>query len=161
MTDLINVGSAGNDHTGDPLRTAFININAFAAAMLAMLPWPYDIIALEDLDANDPVHLKTVGSPPQLVMEKADATDITKPADGYVLADVVTDALGGYYPLGIPLTSPDSPAPFIEGTRYFVAVGGGLTATMPSTTLNGQQEVGIALTDSLIQTYLKPMNEAP
>jgi hypothetical protein len=161
MTDLINVGAAGNDHTGDPIRTGGQKINTFAAAMLALLPWPKQIIAGENLSAKDPVYLVSSGSPATLVMMRADATDTTKPADGFVISAVSVGVAGGFYPLGIPLNSPDSPAPLVVGTRYYVAVGGGLTSTMPSTTLNGQQEIGIALDGVTLLTYLKPMNEAP
>jgi hypothetical protein len=153
----VNVGAAGNDHSGDPLRDAFIKINA----MFAELQLGLTVKAGEILSARDPVYLAASGSPPVLYMFKADATDTTKPATGMVGADVGSGVDGVFIPLGLPLSSSDSPAPFVMGTRYWVAVGGGLTNTMPTTTLNGQQEVAFALSDSVLLTYLKPMNEAP
>lgn len=156
----VDIGSAGNDHTGDPLRTAFGKVNDNFDELYSLLP-VFTATSLQALSAGDPINLLASGSPPQLVMQKADAADSSKPADGFVIRDFGVDDEGEFYQLGLPLIQPDSPPPFTTGSRYYVAVGGGLTTIMPATTLNGQQEVGIAISDTELMTYLKPMNEAP
>lgn len=159
--DPINVGGSGNDHTGDPIRTGGGKINAMFAELFGLLPWPRVIPALEDLDPGDPVHLVADGSPGVISMEKADAADTSKPADGFVIGGVGSGNDGEFFPLGFVLTSEDSPAPYVEGSRYFVAAGGGLTDTMPTTTGQAQQEMAIALSDTELLTYRQAVNEAP
>lgn len=151
--DPLLVGSAGNDHTGDPARDGAQKLNA----MLAEAPLGVSIKAGEALTAGDPVWLTVAAG--VAVMLKANATGVTKPADGFVLADVSSAAMGVFQPLGAPYDVAASG--FTIGTRYWLAVGGGVTATKPTTSGNGQQAIGVAITSTRLITYRAPMATAP
>lgn len=150
-------GEVGNDRLGDPDRTAWGKANAMFAELQLGIAVKYG----EIISANDPVYLDVSGSPAVLYMFKADATDTTKPATGFVLADGGPDDDGVYFPLGAPLESPDSPPPFVMGTHYYLGAGGGLTSVKPSAAGNGVQHIGQAVTDSLLVTWLRAMDEVP
>lgn len=75
-------------------------------------------------------------------MRKADATDATKPAHGFVLAAVTSGQSGTVYFDGID----DQVSGLTVGATYYLdtATPGGVTATSPSTSGNISQEVGFA-----------------
>ena len=103
------------------------------------------IKATEALTANDVVNIWDNSGTTEV--RKADATDATKPAHGYVKegaeaaanATVYTD---GYLP-GTGLT---------VGSKYFLAAtGGAVTTTPPSTTGNIAQCIGVAVSATAIK----------
>jgi hypothetical protein len=75
-------------------------------------------------------------------VQKANATDVTKPANCFVLASAllgasVTVYLPGQFITGLTSLSPGA-------TYYLDTTGGGITATCPSSAGNGAQIVGVA-----------------
>jgi len=105
------------------------------------------------INAGRFVHLKNVGvAPGTLEMEHADATDGSKPANGFVLADVAIAASGNVYTDGLDnaIAFADGP-PFVvgdRGSRVFLAATavaanqGKPTKTAPSGAGNLIQSLG-------------------
>lgn len=154
----INYGAAGNDHAGDPLRTAFSKAKANFDELYARAGVAYDLEASEDLDDGDPVNLHIVSA--VVKMRKADAADTTKPADGFVPVGVANGYVGTFYGRGA-INDGFAAATLTPGAPYYLAVGGGVTATLPTTTLQGQQYLGKALSDTELMFDPAPMIEAP
>lgn len=116
-----------------------------------------DLTASQDLAAGDLVNIHTVAGASK--MRLADADDTTKPAHGFVKAAVANGALGAFYGPG---QVNDAVAGLTPGATYWLStVAGGLVAAAPSTTLNGQQEVGQALSATKLLFAPKMMVEAP
>lgn len=115
------------------------------------------ITASEALTAGQLVNLHTVTG--AIRMRKANATDTSKPAQGFVLANVSSSAVGTFYGPGQVITGLSGLTP---GATYWLdTTGGALTVTAPSTTLNGDQEVGQALSATTLLFNPKTMFEAP
>lgn len=86
-------------------------------------------------------------------MQKADATDETKPASGFVLAPVMSGASGVFYGGGQIITGLSGLTP---GSVYYLdTTAGGLTDTPPSTSGNIIQEVGYALNATVLAFFPK------
>ena len=97
----------------------------------------------EILVANDVVNVYDDAG--TLKVRKADATDDTKPATGYVLAGFASGVqatiyTGGYLP-GVALTI----------GKYFLAVGGGISNVVPNATGNIIQSIGRAISTTKIK----------
>lgn len=79
-------------------------------------------------------------------VENANATDLTKPANAFVLAAYLTSATATVHFAGELITGLSGLTP---GATYWLDVTpGGITTTPPSTAGNGAQIVGVALTAS-------------
>ena len=98
------------------------------------------IIASEALAAGQLVNLWTNAG--VVNMRKANATDTTKPADGYVKAAVSMGASGLLFTGG----ANDQVSGLTPGATYYLdTTAGGITATAPAVTGEGVQQVGKAL----------------
>ncbi len=105
-----------------------------------------DIEASETLAAGDLVNLFSTGSPPEVRMRKANATDETKPAHGFVRAAVTSGASGTMYGPG---QVNDAVSGLTPGATYFLSTTGGEASdTAPSTGGNIVQQIGQALSDT-------------
>lgn len=153
---VINIGSAGNDHTGDPIRTGGDKINDNFAELYLRAGIDGVAEADEDLDPGDPVNLFDDSG--TLKMQKADAADTTKEADAFIREAVAMGDTGAFYGPGVPN---DALAGLTAGVVYYLAVGGGVTDTLPTTTLQGQQRLGKATSATTISFAPEPMIEAP
>lgn len=90
-------------------------------------------------------------------IRKANATDATKPANAFALASISSGASGAIYFAGQIITGLSGLTP---GTAYYLdTTGGALTATPPSSSGNGVQEVGIALSATTLLFNPQPMIE--
>jgi hypothetical protein len=99
-----------------------------------------DILASQTLAAGDLVNLHTVTG--AIRMRKADATDETKPAHGYVTSAVTSGNVGAMFGPG---TINDAVTGLTPGATYFLSTTAGLTtATPPSTGGNIVQKIGEA-----------------
>lgn len=156
--DPIDLGALPNDGTGDPLRPGGLKIHANFLEVFDRLAARKSIEASEDLAAGDLVNLHTVLG--EARMRLADATDTTKPAHGFVKAAVLAGALGKFYGPG---QINDQLVGLTPGGDYWLsaATPGGVEAAVPATSLNGQQEVGQALSDTELLFVRLPINEAP
>lgn len=97
--------------------------------------------ASQTLAAGDLINLHTVTG--ALRMRKADATDETKPAHGFVKAAVTSGSSGTFFGPG---QVNDVVSGLTPGAGYFLATtAGGVTTTAPSTAGNIVQEVGQAI----------------
>jgi hypothetical protein len=107
-------------------------------------------ISSENLGAGDFVNIYLNGGVSTL--RKADATDTTKPAYGFVIAGSTSPASNTMYILGV---SNALVTGLTIGTRYFLdaAVPGGIVATALSAAGNLNQEIGIATTATSILTH--------
>jgi hypothetical protein len=98
-----------------------------------------DITAAEDIDAGDFVNIFASSG---AKVQKANATDDTKPCNGYAPEAIATGDSGevqGPGQLIVGLTG------LTPGTEYFLdTTGGGLTATAPSSSGNRVQRLGVA-----------------
>ncbi|WP_257556397.1 DUF2793 domain-containing protein [Sphingobium sp. CFD-2] len=99
------------------------------------------IQASEALSAGQVLNLYTSGGAARI--RKANATDSSKPANAFTLAAISSGASGAIYFAGQIITGLSSLTP---GTTYYLdTTGGALTATPPSSSGNGVQQVGVAL----------------
>jgi hypothetical protein len=115
------------------------------------------ITASEALAAGDLVSLHTVSG--AVKMRKANATDTTKPAHGFVKAAVASGASGTFYGPG---QVNDAVSGLTPGATYWLSTtGGGVSTSAPSTSGNGDQEVGQALAAGQLLFMPKMMIEAP
>jgi hypothetical protein len=142
------VGSSGPSAAEDDTTTAVAIGGGTSAA----------ITASQTLAAGDLVNLHTVAG--AIRMRLADATDTTKPADGFVLAAVVSGAAGTFQGPG---QINDQVAGLTPGATYWLSEStpGGLTNAAPATSLNGNQIVGKALSATKLLFSPQPMFEAP
>lgn len=148
MSGLFNNGVAAGDGLGETAFSAFDKLNA-------VLP-VRTLTASEDLADGDFVNLHVSGG---LRMRKADADDTSKPAHGFVRAAIANGATGLFFGLGLVN---DHLAGLTPGTVYYLSTAaGGVTDTLPATTLNGQQELGMALSATELATVRLPILEAP
>lgn len=102
------------------------------------------VTATEDLTAGNLVNLYNSSG---LKVRKANATDATKPADGFVKVDVangeevLVQTLDGY--------ANNNSSGLTVGTDYYLSTtGGAVTATAPSTSGNIMQRVGKAVSST-------------
>lgn len=100
-------------------------------------------VASDALAAGDLVNLWSDAG--VLSMRRADATDDTKPADGFVKVAV---AIGASAPFFTDGQADDQLSGLTPGATYYLAVGGGVTDTPPAVSGNGLQQVGKSLSDS-------------
>lgn len=88
-------------------------------------------------------------------VQKANATDLTKPANAFVTAAFANGASATVYFPGQVVTGLSSLTP---GTTYWLDVtGGAITATPPSSSGNGVQQIGVALSASTLLFAPQPM----
>lgn len=101
----------------------------------------------ENLTAGDWINLYDDSG---LKMRKADATDNSKPADGFVLDAVTSGQNGDFYYAGVN----DQNSGLTPGTEYFLhTTAGGESATLPGSTGNIRQSVGKAASATEIIWY--------
>lgn len=113
------------------------------------------IQASEAISAGNIVNLYTSGGAARI--RKANATDISKPANAFAPAAISSGASGAIYFVGQIITGLTSLTP---GTVYYLdTTGGALTATPPSSVGNGVQQVGIALSATTLLFNPQPMVE--
>lgn len=114
------------------------------------------LLTTENLAAGDFVHVFTSGGVAKV--QKADATDLTKPADGFVLSAFLAGASARVYGPG---QINNALAGLTPGAKYWLSVTGGASITPPATSGNGDQEVGKALSATSLLFAPKLMVEAP
>lgn len=113
---------------------------AAAAASAASINVSAPIEAIEDILLG---HVVNVHSAAGAKMQKADASDATKPANGFVRADVDNGDEGDVYFSGQKISGLAGLTP---GITYFLStVGGELTDVRPAADGNLVQEVGLAV----------------
>lgn len=113
------------------------------------------IQASEALTAGQLVNLYTSAGAARI--RKANATDSSKPANAFTLASISSGASGAIYFVGQIITGLSGLTP---GTTYYLdTTGGAITATPPSSSGNGVQEVGVALSATTLLFHPKPMIE--
>lgn len=120
--DTVNVGSAANDGTGDPLRTAFIKLNA----ALYML----DSLGVDELDATDVSYIKETTSAIQTQLN----AKVTNPMT--TAGDLIIGGTSG---------TPARLAAGITGVEEYSAENYGATGTG-----NIVLSIGAALTDPVL-----------
>jgi hypothetical protein len=109
------------------------------------------IAASEDLTAGNIINLHTVSG--AVKMQKANATNASKPAHGFVLSAVASGTSGIFYGPGQIDTSLSGLTP---GAVYWLDTSGGaVTSTPPSTSGNLVQEIGVALSASALLFFPK------
>lgn len=114
----------------------------------------YEIIAGEALTAGNFINLYLDGS--TVKMQKANATNNTKRAQGYVLANVSSGATGKAYFEGIN----NALSGLTKAGNYFLSTtGGAITTTAPTGSGNIQQQLGVALSDTELQFEPQPFIE--
>jgi hypothetical protein len=91
-------------------------------------------------------------------VRKANATDDSKPAHGFVLANVSSSATATVYLPGQVITGLTSLTP--GATYYLDTTGGAITATQPSTSGNLVQRVGMALSATTLLFQPEILSEA-
>lgn len=111
--------------------------------------------ATEDIDAGMFVNVYNASGTAKI--RKANATDNTKPADGFIIADVANgDSVEVYFggKLNTALTG------LTPGATYFLSTtGGDVTITAPTGSGNIQQIIGEAVSDTAIQFEPQPYIE--
>jgi len=111
------------------------------------------ITTSEALSAGNVCNIYTSGGAARV--QKANATDLTKPANAFVLASVGSGASATTYFAGSVITGLTSLTP---GTTYWLdTTGGAVTATPPSGSGNGVQEIGVALSATTLLFDPQPM----
>lgn len=101
----------------------------------------FTIVASETLAAGDIVSLHTVAG--VCNMRKANATDATKPAHGFVTSAVTSGSAGMFFGAAI---IDDQRSGLTPGATYYLSTtGGAITTTPPSAAGNIVQEVGQAI----------------
>jgi hypothetical protein len=147
--------STPNSGAGTPLRDGGQIINDNFAELDARAG---SIVTAEASEALSAFHaINRFGSGGSLALRKANATDDTKPCDGFVIAAVGLGDQGDSYSLGATISGFPA-ATFVPGTRYYLSTaGGGITDTPPAGSGNLIQEIGQAETDTKIVTYRGPM----
>lgn len=107
--------------------------------------------ATETLAAGDLVNVW--GSGGAAKMRKANATDATKPATGFVLSAILSGASGVFHGGAQINTGVSGLTP---GSVYYLdTAGGGVTAVAPSSSGNIIQEVGVALSATSLAFFPK------
>lgn len=109
------------------------------------------LAATETLTAGQLVNVFSSGGAAK--MRKANATDSTKPAHGFVLAGVTSGNVGTFYGGAQINTGVSGLTP--GATYYLDTTGGAITATPPSSSGNIVQEVGIALSATRLAFFPK------
>lgn len=105
----------------------------------------------QDLVSGDIVNIFTSGGVAK--MRKADATDASKPAQGFVLSAILTGASGVFYGGGQLNNGRSALTP---GAVYYLdTTAGGVVAVAPSTSGNIVQEVGMALSATVLAFFPK------
>jgi hypothetical protein len=111
------------------------------------------ITASEALAAGNLCNVYSTGAAARV--RKASAADLTKPANGFVIAAVANAAVATVRFIGQVVTGLAGLTP---GQAYFLdTVAGGLVAAPPSASGNGVQEVGFALTATSLLFHPKTM----
>jgi len=136
---LIGIGAAPNDGTGDDLRAAGDKINDNFTELYG--DRAQAMTAMEALAADDFVHIHVEAGAAKL--RKADASDDTRPCEGYVPAAIADDAVGTVL---LPGTVIDTLAGLTPGSTYYLSTAaGGITDVAPSGAGELVQVVGKAL----------------
>lgn len=149
----ISVGDAPNDGTGSPVRTAFQLLNT----ILGLLGIG-DAEAVEALAAGDLVNLHEVAG--VLSMRKADADDVTKPANAFVREAVAMGDAGQWFGPGLVNNQVAGLTP--GKTYYLSTVAGGLTDDVSAYAYpQATQVAGVATAAGALLFAPGPTVEAP
>lgn len=135
---LIDIGAAPNDHSGDTLRDGGGKINDNFTELYG--DRGATMTASEALVAGNFVNIHASSG---AKIRKANATDDTKPVHGFVPSAILSAAAGSMIGPGrvIPGLSGLTPG----ATYYLDTTGGAITDTPPSASGNLVQEVGLAV----------------
>src|SRR5213592_3725747 len=134
----INLGAVANDGTGDTFRDGGDKINDNFTELYG--DRAVTMTASEALSAG---HFVNIHASTGAKIRKANATDDTKPCNGFVPAGILSAAAGAMLTPGVTITGLSSLTP---GVPYYLdTTGGAITATPPSSSGNLVQEVGIAI----------------
>lgn len=150
MQQLINIGAAPNDHTGDDLRTGGDKINDNFTELYG--DRAIDLTASVAFAGGEFCNIHSSGGAAKI--RKADATDDTKPVSGFVPAGILSGAVGTMVAPGTRLTGLAGLTP--GATYYLDASPGAITVTPPSGAGNLVQEVGVALSATDLLFNPKP-----
>lgn len=115
-------------------------------------PWQ-SITTTEALAAGDICNIYSTGG--NIRVRKANATDLTKPANGFVRSAALSGAAARVRFVGQVVTGLAGLTP---GATYFLhTAGGAVNLAAPSADGNGVQEVGLALSATTLLFHPKPM----
>jgi hypothetical protein len=136
--ELINIGAAPNDHTGDSLRAGGGKINDNFTELYGDRAIP---MATSQAFAGG--EFCNIHASAGAKIRKANATDDTKPANGFVPAAIANPGTGTMLAPGTKLTGFVGLTP---GAVYYLdTVAGGIIDTPPAGAGNLVQEVGVAV----------------
>jgi hypothetical protein len=127
---VINVGTVANDGTGDPLRTAFIKVNANFAEVYAIVP--------TDVSGNPipaaPVNSPTFTGDPKVPTAAPGDNDTSAANTAFV-----QQALTGYAPINSPTFTgdPKAPTPAIGDNDTSIATTAWVKGLLTSPDLSG------------------------
>lgn len=131
----LSLGTTDDDGTGDSLKTGGDKINDNFDELYGAT-----LTASEDIAAGDFVNIHDSSG---AKVRKADATDDTRPVDGYAPAAILTAASGAVVCPGKRITGLSGLTP---GADYWLSeTAGAITATAPSSSGNRVQFVGKAV----------------
>lgn len=152
---------------GVPLFFRFVSAGETLSGVTAYTYTPQGVVAATSGSSANPIASEAItagelvnlwSNSGVLSMRKADATDTTKPCNGFVKVAVAMGDAGVFFGSG---QANDQVSSLTPGTTYYLAVGGGLTATAPSTTGQGVQQVGTALSATELLFNSGAMTAAP
>lgn len=136
---LIGLGAVPDDGTGDNLRAAGDKINDNFTELYGDRAQP--MTAMEVLADDDFVHIHVEAGMAKI--RKADASEDTRPCDGYVPVAIDDDAVGT---MVLPGTVIDTLAGLTPGSTYYLSTAaGGITDVAPSGAGELVQIIGKAL----------------
>lgn len=142
--------TAGSSTTDPTLNTYGDADCAFAGDLGGSATPSASITASEDLAAGDLVNIWDNGGTANI--RKANATDATKPAHGYVTAAVTSGSAGAVFFSGTINAHRSALTP---GTVYWLDVtGGSVASAAPSSSGNLVQQIGVAI--SATQLVFQP-----
>jgi hypothetical protein len=134
----IGIGAAPNDGTGDPLRTAYGKCNNNFDELYGDRAVP-----MNTSEAFAGGEFCNIHASSGAKIRKANATDDTKPVNGFVPAAIASPGSGTMIAPGTKLTGLAGLTPGVP--HYLSTAAGGITDTPPSAAGNLVQEVGVAL----------------
>jgi hypothetical protein len=147
---LIAIGAAPNDGTGDFIRDAYDKCNDNFTELYG--DRAIDLTASAAFAGGEFCNIHASGGAAKI--RKADATDDTKPVNGFVPAAILSGATGTMIAPGARLTGLSGLAP--GSTYYLDASPGAITVTPPAAAGNLVQEVGVALSATDLLFNPKP-----
>lgn len=140
--------------TGAPDANKIVALDATGKLDISLMPIGVAaevVVAVtsENLTAGNIVNLYLNGG--VITIRKADATNSSKPAMGFVIANSTSPATNTMYILGV--TNAYLSGLTIGSTYYLSTTAGGITTTPPSASGNVVQELGIATETTSLLTY--------